>query len=80
MSYVDTNEFKNFLAFAIEVGGEEVLSRSPEWFVQKFYQYNLSSRLTDEWRFGLGAADHMILLRYLIKWKVKNAHKDTAKV
>lgn len=67
MDYAQNNKFKNVLAFCILMGNEKILTKSPDYIMEKFDRYIGTGR-PDQWNWGLDADNHRLLDIYVATW------------
>jgi hypothetical protein len=68
-----TAGFRNLLAFVILMGNSQVLSKSPDYIVEKFDRYcspqALAIAFPDErWQWGLDSDNRGIYMEYMRTW------------
>lgn len=62
--------FKNILAFTILMGGERILTKSPDYLLEKFGRYigSMSPSVGEAWQGGLDSDNRHFFDTYMQKW------------
>lgn len=68
---MNDNRFKNVLAFCILMGGGAVLSKSPDYIMEKFHRYvgpDVDPRKDNSYLWGLDENNTLLFNLYLDAW------------
>lgn len=68
MADFNRNLFKNLLVFLILMGGEEVLTKSPSYILEKYIRYTGVEAREDEYKWGLDSKNKKLLKKYIDAW------------
>lgn len=66
------SNFLNILAFCILMGNEKILTKSPDYILEKFERYigDVSDAYGEEWRWGLDSNNMALLIEYHKTWNI----------
>jgi len=65
------HKFLNILAFCVLMGNEKVLTKSPDYILEKFNRYIGNAKEQDEFMWGLDDHNRKIMDKYFVKWQVQ---------
>lgn len=73
------HKFLNILAFSILMGGQKVLTKSPDYIVEKFTRYCGDGKEQIEFMWGLDAINRAVFDEYVVRWRIQLRNYDTEK-